>query len=220
MGNHFIGLLGGSFNPAHDGHLHISVEAQKRLGLKKIWWMVSPQNPLKPTQGMAPFAERFAGAQAFVQSRHSSSTEQSEARSGGVWGKEPHRTKCNYITVTDIENRLHTRYTIDTLRKLKRRFPKLQFVWLMGADNLATIHRWQEWEKIFALVPILVLDRSLFSHSALRKKASLRFAKYRKNPRALTACAALGLPAWAYTHMRRHSASSTKIRKNLEKSQK
>ncbi len=194
MGNHFIGLLGGSFNPAHDGHLHISIEAQKRLGLKKIWWMVSPQNPLKPTQGMAPFSERFAGAKNIA--------------------------KCSFIQVTDIEQRLHTRYTIDTLRKLKRRFPKQQFVWLMGADNLATIHRWQEWEKIFALVPILVLDRSPFSHSALRKKAALRFAKYRKNSRTLTACAAQGLPVWAYTHMRRHSASSTKIRKNLEKPQK
>ena len=182
-----VGLLGGSFNPAHGGHVHISREAKKRLSLKTIWWMVSPQNPLKPTQGMAAFAARFLGAKAIT---------------------APHR----FIQVSDIENRINTRYTIDSLRKIKRRFPRTQFVWLMGADNLATIHRWQEWEKIFALVPILVLDRSPFSHSSLRKKAALRFARYRVNPRALMARAACGLPAWAYTHMRRHPESSTKIR--------
>lgn len=191
MANHFIGLLGGSFNPAHDGHLHISVEAKKKLGLKKIWWMVSPQNPLKPVRGMAPFAERFAGAEKITAATH-------------------------FIQVSDVESRMRTRYTIDTLRKLKRRFPQRQFIWLMGADNLASIHRWQEWEKIFALVPILVLDRSPFSHSALRKKAAIRFARYRKNPRALAACAAFGLPAWAYTHMKRHAESSTRIRANRE----
>ncbi|MDX2073328.1 MAG: nicotinate-nucleotide adenylyltransferase [Alphaproteobacteria bacterium] len=191
----FTGLLGGSFNPAHAGHVHISLEARKILGLKKIWWMVSPQNPLKSERGMAPFPERFAGAKAITR-------------------------RQRFIRVSDIENRIHTRYTIDTLRKLRRRFPRLHFVWLMGADNLATIHRWQEWEQIFALVPVLVLDRSPFSHSALRKKAALRFAKYRKNPRALLACANQGLPVWAYTHMRRHPESSTAIRKNLENRQK
>lgn len=187
-----IGLLGGSFNPAHNGHVHISLEAKKRLGLKKIWWLVSPQNPLKPVRGMAPFAERFAGAKKIT---------------------EPHR----FIHVSDIESRMHTRYTIDSLRKLKRRFPRANFVWLMGADNLATIQSWQEWEKIFALVPILVLDRSPFSHSSLRKKAALRFAKYRQNPRCLMVLARKGLPAWAYTHMKRHAASSTAIRKKLGK---
>lgn len=192
MANHFIGLLGGSFNPAHAGHVHISIEAQKKLSLKKIWWMVSPQNPLKSERGMARFAERFAGAKQLT---------------------KPY----GFIEVSDIEQRLHTRYTIDTLRKLKHRFPRAQFVWLMGADNLATIQNWQEWEKIFALVPILVLDRSPFSHSSLRKKAALRFAKYRVNPRALL----MGTtPRWAYTHMKRHLASSTAIRKNLEKNQK
>jgi nicotinate-nucleotide adenylyltransferase len=182
-----IGLLGGSFNPAHAGHLHISSEAQKKLGLKKIWWMVSPQNPLKSERGMAPFAERFLGAKNIAVAH-------------------------SFIRISDIEQRMRTRYTIDTLRKLKRRFPRTQFVWLMGADNLATIHRWQEWEKIFALVPILVLDRSPFSHSALRKKAAIRFAGSRVLPRKLLAVAVKGLPAWGYTHMRRHPESSTRIR--------
>lgn len=187
-----IGLLGGSFNPAHAGHLHISCEAKKRLGLTKIWWMVSPQNPLKPTADMAPFRERFRSAREIT-------------------------ARAPFIQVTDIERRLHTRYTIDTLRKLKRRFSRVQFVWIMGADNLATIHRWQEWEKIFALVPILVLDRSPFSHSALRQKAALRFAGNRTISRRLLAKAASGLPAWSYSHMRRHSASSTELRKKLGK---
>lgn len=149
--------------------------------------MVSPQNPLKSTQGMMSFDKRFASAKHITQGR-------------------------NFIAVTDIEKRMHTRYTIDSLRKLKRRFPKIEFVWLMGADNLASIHRWQEWAKIFTLVPILVLDRSPFSHSSLRKKAALRFAKYRTSPRALMARARCKLPAWAYIHMRRHTESSTRIR--------
>ncbi len=187
MANHFIGLLGGSFNPAHAGHVHISLEAKKILSVGNIWWLVSPQNPLKTTQGMAPFATRFSSAKTLT---------------------APYR----FISVSDVETRMHTRYTIDSLRKLKRRFPRTRFVWLMGADNLATIHRWQEWEKIFSLVPVLVLDRSPFSHSALRKKAALRFAKYRKSPRALKAATPCGLPAWAYTHMRRHPESSTRLR--------
>ena len=182
-----IGLLGGSFNPAHAGHLHISLAAKKQLGLKKIWWMVSPQNPLKSEAGMAPFAVRFTGARNIT---------------------APYR----FLQVSDIENRLHTRYTIDTLRKLKKRFPRKQFVWLMGADNLASIQDWQEWEKIFTLVPILVLDRNPFSHSALRKKAAIRFARYRVPPRALLEAATRGLPAWSYTHIRRHPESSTRIR--------
>lgn len=187
-----VGILGGSFNPAHAGHLHISIEAKKRLRLKHIWWLVSPQNPLKSTRGMATFAERFASAQAITRA---------------------HR----FIRVSDIEQRMHTRYTIDSLRKLKRRFPRVSFVWLMGADNLATIHRWQEWEKIFALVPILVLDRSPFSHSALRCHAALRFAGNRVPARDLALAAARGLPAWSYAHMRRHAQSSTQMRKKLGK---
>ena len=187
MAEQWIGLLGGSFNPAHAGHLHISAEALKTLGLKKIWWMVSPQNPLKPTQGMAPFSERIASAKKMA-------------------GAMP------FIEVSDIESHMNTRYTIDTLRKLKRRFPRAQFIWLMGADNLATIQDWQEWEKIFALVPILVLDRNPFSHSALRKKAATRFARFRTSPKGLRAAAASGLPVWAYTHMRRHAESSTRLR--------
>ncbi len=128
-----VGLLGGSFNPAHDGHLHVSREALKRLRLDEIWWLVSPQNPLKPVAGMASLADRLVGAR-------------------NVAGMGAH------IRVTDLEARLGTRYTADTLAALRRRFPRTRFVWLMGADNLRQISRWDRWERIFALAPIAVFD--------------------------------------------------------------
>jgi nicotinate-nucleotide adenylyltransferase len=121
--------------------------------------------------------------------------------------------------VTDIEQQTRTRYTVDTLRALKKRFPRTQFVWLMGADNLATIHRWQEWAEIFALCPILVLDRSPFSHSALRQKAALRFAQKRQPQRRLRKLSNCGLPSWGFVHIAKHPDSSTEIRarqKNLK----
>ncbi len=190
-----IGLLGGSFNPAHAGHVHISIEAKKRLHLDEVWWLVSPQNPLKPTRGMAAFDERFKSAQGMTHHYH-------------------------FMKVSDIEARMHMRYTIETLRMLKRRFPNVQFVWLMGADNLAGIHRWEQWERIFAQMPLLVLDRAPFSHSALRKKASLRFASARKKWGELSVLPNSALPAWGFVHMRKHSESATNIRKQLENAKK
>ena len=145
-----VGILGGSFNPAHDGHRHISLLALKHLGLDEVWWMVSTQNPLKPTDGMAPFAERMAGAEALA--RHPD------------------------IRVTDVEQRLGTRYTCETLRALKSCFPRMHFVWLMGADNLAQISEWQRWNEIFNLVPIAVFDRAPYSFNALAGKAAIPMA--------------------------------------------
>ena len=114
-----IGLLGGSFNPAHDGHVHISQCALKRLQLDQVWWLVTPQNPLKPSEGMAPFQERLETARSFV----------SDPR----------------ITVSDFEYRIGSRYTIDALDSLFRNYPGVRFVWLMGADNLLEAHRWHRW---------------------------------------------------------------------------
>src|SRR5262249_36585895 len=114
-----IGLLGGSFNPAHAGHRHISEMALKRLGLDEVWWLVSPQNPRRRGGGMAPFAERRAGGRA----------------------APPHPR----IHVTGLEADLGTTYTAETLRRLTRRFPRDRFIWLMGADNLAQIHQWKDW---------------------------------------------------------------------------
>ena len=138
-----IGLLGGSFNPAHGGHRQISVHAARELGLTEIWWLVSPGNPLKPDKGMAPPGARFASARRAARGLP--------------------------IRVTAIERELGTRYTIDTLRALRRRFPDHQFVWLMGADNLAQFHEWRDWRKIATQVPIAVVGRPGYdglAHSA------------------------------------------------------
>ena len=129
-----IGLLGGSFNPAHSGHLYVSETALRRLKLDSVWWLVSPGNPLKDEAGMAPFASRLEGAQA-------------------VAGHHPR------IHVSSLERRLGTRYTIDTITALERRFPEIQFVWLMGSDNLAQFSRWRRWQDLARKIPIAVVQR-------------------------------------------------------------
>ena len=139
------GLLGGSFNPAHRGHLHVSREVMRRLALDEIWWLVSPGNPLKPAKGMAPLAARLASAER-------------AARGGG-------------IRVTAIEAELGTRYTVDTLRELIALYPNRRFVWIMGADNLAQFHRWRDWRRIAHLVPIAVATRPGYYGRALRAPA-------------------------------------------------
>jgi nicotinate-nucleotide adenylyltransferase len=135
-----IGLLGGSFNPAHKGHRAISLHALRALDLDEIWWLVSPGNPLKPVKGMAPFAARMASARRVA--RHAP------------------------IRVTEIEARLKTRYTADTLARLPRLFPKHRFIWLMGADNLEQFHKWRAWRTIAAKVPIAVIARPGYDRHA------------------------------------------------------
>ena len=148
-----IGLLGGSFNPAHSGHRHLSHEALKRLKLDRIWWLVSPQNPLKPARGMAELEDRIASATAIA---------------------DDHR-----IWVTDIEARLGTRYTADTLRKLTGTYPHADFVWLMGADNLIQIPDWDRWSLIFNTVPVAIFARPSYSLRALAGTAARRFRHFR-----------------------------------------
>ena len=139
------GLLGGSFNPGHRGHRHVSLEAISQLGLDEVWWLVSPGNPLKEDQGMAPFEARFVSA---------------------------HRAaRLGPLKVTALERDLGTRYTIDTLRKLVRRYPKRRFLWLMGADNLAEFHRWRDWREIARMVPIAVVTRPGYHGRALTAPA-------------------------------------------------
>jgi nicotinate-nucleotide adenylyltransferase len=179
-------LLGGSFNPAHDGHRHISLCALHQLRLDEVWWLVSPQNPLKPVAGMAPQAERILGAEAVA------------------------AHPC--IRVSGLEAWLGTRYTADTLRVLRLRFPGGRFVWLMGADNLTQIPRWDRWTRIFATVPVAVFDRSPYSYESLAGKAAQRFAQYRRPPRRAGLLADETAPAWVFLHQRRHPASATAIR--------
>ncbi|MCW8836727.1 MAG: nicotinate-nucleotide adenylyltransferase [Rhodospirillales bacterium] len=181
-----IGLLGGSFNPAHDGHLHISREALKRLDLDRVWWMVSPQNPLKPVRGMAPFAQRMANAR--------------------------HQARDRRILVTDIESRLGTRYTADTLAALTARYPSVRFVWIMGADNLADVHRWDRWDRIFGTVAIAIFDRPTYSLKALSAKAARRFAKARLPESKAKALTKQKPPGWVFLHCPRHPESATRIR--------
>jgi nicotinate-nucleotide adenylyltransferase len=175
-----IGLLGGSFNPAHEGHLYVSEIALKRLGLDYVWWLVAPQNPLKPENEMAPLEKRLAAARALA-------------------GRHPR------LIVTDIEHSLGTRYTIDTLKALTRRFRGVRFVWLMGSDNLDQFHRWRRWEEIAALVPIAVVLRVGSVLAPLRAKAMQRFAL----SRAQTLRAP---PAIIIVDGRRNEASASAIR--------
>ncbi len=181
-----IGLLGGSFNPAHIGHLHISRQAIERLGLDQVWWLVTPQNPLKPEKGMAPFAERLKGARAI-------------ARGGKFW-------------VAGIEQELGTQYTADTVRALKARFPKYRFVWIMGADNLIDVSSWNDWTAIFEAVPVAVFARPAYSFKALISKAAGRFARRRLNENRADQLVERKPPAWAFLHIPLSTVSATRIR--------
>jgi len=187
-----IGLLGGSFNPAHEGHLAISREALKRLGLDAVWWLVSPQNPLKSSADMADYPTRFASACA-------------------VAAAEPR------IRVSDFEQQSGTRYTIDTIRAVQRRYPRIRFVWLMGADNLAQMHRWKDWHNLLPLVSIAICDRAPFSHRALRSVFALRYHAQRLSPRAFTKTVAAGQTGWCFLFIPRHAQSATQLRKTLGK---
>jgi nicotinate-nucleotide adenylyltransferase len=147
------GLLGGSFNPAHGGHRRVTLAALQALGLDEVWWLVSPGNPLKPEKGMAPLAARVRSARA-------------EAR------RAP-------IRVSAIERELGTRYTVDTLRALKRRYPGRRFVWLMGADNLAQLHRWRDWRGIAREMPIAVIARPGYDRAAYASPAMAWLRRFR-----------------------------------------
>lgn len=183
-----VGLLGGSFNPAHTGHLHISRLALELLDLDEIWWLVSPQNPLKETEGMAPLAERIEGAMAIA--------------------KNPK------ICITNIETELGTLYTIDTLKALKNHFPKARFVWIIGADNLCQISRWKNWTAIFKLVPVAVFARPDFTSKALASTAAKRFSKHRINQSIAADLIIQGPPVWTFLNIPLSNVSSTKIRDN------
>lgn len=146
------GLLGGSFNPAHGGHRRITLFASAALGLEETWWLVSPGNPLKAQAGMAPLAARLLSAR-----RHAR-----RAR----------------IVPTGIEQSLGTRYTVDTLQKLVRRYPKRRFVWLMGSDNLAQLHRWKDWRRIARTMPIAVIARPGYDGDAMTSPAMAWLRRY------------------------------------------
>jgi nicotinate-nucleotide adenylyltransferase len=181
-----VGLLGGSFNPAHEGHLHISLIALKAFGLDELWWLVSPQNPLKPASEMAPFAARVEGARRMA---------------------HDHRIK-----VCTIESELRSSYTADTLAALKQRFPRARFLWLMGADNLPGFTRWQRWAEIYRAVPVAVFDRRPYAAQVHAAAPSLRFAEWRIPERRSRRLADMTPPAWVFLHIPLHAGSATAIR--------
>jgi len=180
-----VGLFGGSFNPAHEGHAHVAETAMTRLGLDRVIWLVSPQNPLK-TSRPDSLEARMAGARRFASGPR--------------------------MIVSDIETRLGVRYTIDLVRILKARFPGVKFVWVMGGDSLASFHKWRGWNEILNGVPIAVVARPGSQLRGGLAPAALRFAAARRPAAAARRLADMDAPAWAYLPARLSHSSSTTIR--------
>jgi nicotinate-nucleotide adenylyltransferase len=189
-----VGLLGGSFNPAHPGHRHVIKIARRRLKLDQVWLLVSPGNPLKPRRGMAPFEQRLASARTLA---------------------DGHR-----VIASGIEASLGTRYTVDTLRLLLRRFPRVHFVWLMGADLLEQLPRWRRWMEFARRVPIAVLPRPSYNHRALSSLAARRLIRWRHPETLAPVLSELAAPAWIFLCVPQHAASASAIRAKEERHSK
>ena len=181
-----IGLLGGSFNPAHSGHRAISLAAIDALGLDEVWWLVSPGNPLKEKAGMAPPGVRLASARAMA--RH--------AR----------------IRPTDIEARLGTVFTVDTVAALQRRYPNHRFIWLMGDDNLAQFHRWRDWRRLAREVPIAVIARPGYDRAAHAAVAMSWLRRFVRPAGQATMWTMWRLPALVLLRFRPDPTSATRLR--------
>jgi len=181
-----IGLLGGSFDPPHAGHIHISLQALRGFGLDRVWWLVSPGNPLK-ADAPSDLTGRMAACAAIID----------DAR----------------IEATDIEAQLGTRYTAETLHKLLPFYPQVKFVWLMGADNLAGFHRWQDWRGIMAMVPVGVLPRPGAQEGAMQSVAALEFANHRLSTDMAASLSTCKPPCWTLLSGPTVDISSTEIRK-------
>ena len=186
-----IGLLGGSFNPAHEGHLEISVAALERLGLAAVWWLVTPGNPLKSKDLYAPYEERLHGARRVANRAD--------------------------IVVSDFEARRNLQYTVDTLAQLQDDNPNTRFVWLMGADGLAEFHRWKDWRRIAELAPFAVFNRPGFGEDALASEAAETLSAFRIDEHNAENLADETPPAWVYFADFDNPASSTALRKHSPK---
>jgi nicotinate-nucleotide adenylyltransferase len=181
-----IGLFGGTFDPPHDAHRAACLIAMRRLDLDRVWWLVTPGNPLKDTRGLSPLAERIAAAQDLAQHPR--------------------------IIVTGLEAAIGARYTYDTVKYLKAHCPGVRFVWIMGADNLRSFHRWEKWRGLARTIPIAVVDRlgpSLYSTAGVAGQAMARFRVPETAARSL---ANREPPAWAYLHGLKSPLSSTALR--------
>ena len=181
-----IGLFGGTFDPPHLAHVAASLLAMKRLRLDRIWWLVTPGNPLKNTRGLQPLHRRIAAARAL--------------------------TNHPRIDVSGLEAVINTRYTYDTLEFLVRRCPGVRFVWVMGADNLRSFYRWQNWRGIANLMPIAVVDRMGSSLYAASGRAGQALARFQLPEQAASHLADRDPPAWVYLHGLKSPLSSTALR--------
>ncbi len=182
-----IGLFGGSFNPAHEGHLEISLSALDRLNLDVIWWLVSPGNPLKDPSDMEPFEARMNSAQQIA--------------------SDP------LILVSDLEKKIGTKYTIDTLKIIKKTYPDDQFVWIMGADNLEQFDQWKDWETIANTVPFAIFNRPSYSSASLKSNAARVLGTFQIEEKDAGKLYSLTPPAWVYCTGNENPASSTEFRK-------
>ena len=187
MAQRRIGILGGSFNPPHRGHLNMTELAHNRLNLDQVWLMVSPQNPLKSESDMAPLADRMAMCEKLA--------------GGAPW-----------LCVTDIENRLKTQFTADTLKELTRQHPDDTFFWLMGDDNLKTFHQWHRWQEIAALVPLVVFRRC-GDDTPLSSPAAEALKAYQVAPESVQETP----PNWRLMENQPHTMSATDVRENMRK---
>lgn len=187
-----IGLFGGTFNPPHIGHVMAARIAMRRLKLDRIWWMVSPGNPLKDNSSLPSVAARIAAARALI--------------------RDPR------IIVTGLEADLRTHYTFDTLRRLLPRLPGVHCVWIMGGDGLAGFHQWGGWRRIARMIPMAIVDRPGATHRAVRAPAAQRFAQQRYDETDAGLIATARAPAWVFMHDRRSPLSSTLLRGGAGKS--
>lgn len=182
-----VGLLGGSFNPAHEGHVHISLEAIKRLNLDSVWWLVSPKNPLKDAKELVPYENRLAGAEALTKGQPN-------------------------IQVSNLEEQFSTNLTIDTLTALDRLCPNTQFIWLMGADNMVQFDQWVAWQDIVSLLPIAILDRPGYSTKALEGKFAKTYANLKVAVEHAKTLGQASRNGWVFLTNPQHPQSSTNIR--------
>ena len=184
-----VGLFGGSFNPAHEGHAHVAETARKRLGLDRVIWLVSPQNPLKSSHETAPLKTRMEGVRKHARGRA--------------------------MVVSDAETRLGAQYSIDTIRALKARFPRVQFVWIMGADSLASFHRWRGWTQIMAEIPVAVVSRPWISLKSRFSPAARRFAHARRPASQARLLPGSTPPQWVFLTGPLNFQSSTLLRERM-----
>lgn len=183
-----VGIMGGSFNPPHDGHRIVAETAIKRLNLDQLWWVVTPGNPLKNHNGLPTLEKRMALARRCARGPR--------------------------MKVTGFETELGTPYTAATLAFLKQRHPGVRFVWVMGADNLATFHRWQKWRGIAGMMPIAAVDRPGYRLKALAQLAAMALAHARIPETKSATLARRNPPAWTFLTSRLSPLSSTRLRRD------